>query len=128
MKKNNCWSLCAASAAAMVILGGDRGILSFVAADSLLAVLAAVAIAAVWNYSGQSADPLPRVAYAAMAGGALATIVNAFITLMREPDAALVPLRLAQGLTGVLYGAMAAGLILLAATRVSEARPVKASF
>lgn len=128
MKKNICWSLCAASAAGMVILGGDRGILSFVAADSLLTVLAAVAIAAIWNHSDQSGELLPRAAQAAMAGGALATIVNASITLIREPDAALIPLRLAQGLTGVLYGAMAAGLLLVAAARASETRPIKASF
>lgn len=126
MRMKICWGLCALSATATAMLGGDCGIIPFIAVDSLGAVVAAVAIAALWNHSDYRGELLPRAAYSALAGGSLTTIINVSITLIWEQNAALIPMRLALGLTGLLYGAAAAGLLLVASERASKAQPVKA--
>lgn len=123
MRTRTCWSLCGVSAAAAALLGGGRGFAPFIAADSLSAVVAAVALTTLWNLIDRREDVLLRAAYASLGGGALATAINVSVTLAREPDAALVPMRLALGLTGLLYGAAAAGVILAVARRSAQARP-----
>lgn len=122
-----CWGLCALTGAAAAILGGGRGIVPFIAVDSLSAVVAAVTVAALWNRSGRRENVLSRAAYAALTGGALATIVNVSITLLKEPEAALIPMRLALGLTGLLYGAAAAGALLCGSHAPPRSWPVRAS-
>ena len=112
MRMTICWILFAAAVAAIVVLDGARGLIPFVAADSFVAVAAAIGFAAI--YRGGS---MHRMAVAALAGGALATAVNVAITLMREGDPFLVPQRLALGMTGLLYGAAAAAAFLALAAR-----------
>lgn len=127
MSPKNCWLLCAFTVVVTAIMGGDRGIRTFIAADSFGAVFVAVALAVLWSRFDSQDNSLPRTAHAALAGGALATIANVTITLMRETDAVLVPHRLALGLTGLLYGAAIAGVMLaIADRRAAAASPIKA--
>lgn len=127
MRMNQCWGLCAAAAAAVAILDGGRGIVPFIAADSLVAVAVAISLAALWSRFDHEEKKLLRTAKAALTGGVLVTIANATITLMREADTVLLPQRLALGLTGLLYGAAIAGVMLaIADRRAATASPIKA--
>ncbi len=111
MRTNICWGLCAASVAAIIILDGGRGFVPFLAVDSFAAVSVAAVVAALWRRFDPNRDSLSHAAHAALAAGALATVVNAAITMMSETDAVMMAQRLALGLTGLLYGAASAAVM-----------------
>lgn len=125
MSTKICWGMCALAAAATALLDGARGLNAFIAADSFGAVVAAIFLTALWSHLDRRGQVLSHAAYAALAGGAIATIVNISITLVTEANAVMIAQRLALGLTGLLYGALGAGILLVASERASIARPVK---